>query len=202
MKLFLIRHGESTANAERCFAGQTDAPLTPLGIKQALAIRDVLRDIPFDKVYSSDLSRARDTQKYALPGTEAQLTPLLREYDVGTWTGKLIAEARQTETNGKINYADYGGESFEMVAKRVAEFFALLEANPHEYVAAFSHRGFLMNAVQHVLGVRLEKGKFTSDNCAIQVFEYKNGKWSVLSWNYMHSVVNPTEPIKKMGVLA
>lgn len=201
MKLFLIRHGESTANAERCFAGQTDAPLTPLGIKQALAIRDVLRDIPFDKVYSSDLSRARDTQKYALPGTQSEVISLLREYDVGCLSGKLIAEVIQTIPNGKINYADYGGESFEMVAQRVASFFAMLEAEPHEYVAAFSHGGFLMNAVQHVLGVRLERGKFAVDNCAVQVFEYKNGNWSVLSWNYMKPVVDPTESVEKMGVL-
>lgn len=202
MKLFLIRHGESTANVERRFAGQTDSPLTPLGIEQAVAIRDVLGDIPFEKVYSSDLSRAHDTQKNALPGMEAQLTPLLREYDVGTWSGKLVADAMQAVKGGRINYADYGGEDFEMVAKRVADFFAMLEADPHEYVAAFSHGGFVMNAVQYVLGVSLERGKFSADNCAIQVFEYKNGTWSVLSWNYMRPVLDPTESIEKMGVLA
>ena len=49
MKLFLIRHGESVANLEHCFAGQTDSKLTALGITQAQAIRGALAGIPFDK---------------------------------------------------------------------------------------------------------------------------------------------------------
>lgn len=202
MKLFLIRHGESIANVERKFAGQTDSPLTPLGVEQAVAARIILKDIPFDKVYSSDLSRARDTQKNALPGWEAELTPLLREYDVGTWSGRLVSDAIEVAKKGMINYADYGGESWEMVAQRTAEFFKMLEEDPHEYVAAFTHGGFVMNAVQHVLGVQLDRGKFSADNCAVQVFEYRNGTWSVLAWNYMRPVVTPTASIEKLGVLA
>ena len=80
MKLFMIRHGQTTANETVTYAGQTDAKLTELGKQQAAAIAPVLEGIPFDKVYSSDLSRAYVTQQLALPDYTATLLPLLREY--------------------------------------------------------------------------------------------------------------------------
>ena len=197
MKLFLIRHGESQANLDHCFAGQTDSKLTELGITQAQNIQGALKGIPFDKVYSSDLSRAHDTQKNALPGFEAELTPLLREFDVGSWSGKPIAEAAQIKN---INYADFGGEDGAMVYARVEKFFKMLEEDPCEYVAAFTHGGFVMTSLVYVLGVVLPRGKLAADNCAIQVYEYKNGAWSILSWNYMRPVVE-TKADVDMGVL-
>lgn len=202
MKLFLIRHGESVANLEHCFAGQTDSKLTALGITQAQAIRGALAGIPFDKVYSSDLSRAHDTQKNALPGYEAELTPLLREFDVGSWSGKPIADAAAyAKEKGYVNYADFGGETRAMVSERVREFFDRLEADPKDYVAAFSHGGFVNCAVNYILGVNLESGKLSISNCSIQVFEYQNGKWSLLALNYMRPVYDPTESAEKLGVL-
>lgn len=198
MKLFVIRHGESVANVEHCFAGQTDSKLTELGVAQAKAIRSTLADIPFNKVYSSDLSRAHDTQKNALPGYEAELTALLREFDVGSWSGKPIAEATQIKN---INYADYGGENGEMVTRRVRSFLEMLENNPQEYVAAFSHGGFVMSLVNYVLGANLQRGKLSAANCSVQVFEYEDGMWSLLAWNYMRPIVAPSETAEGMGVL-
>ena len=57
MKLFLIRHGQTTANVSRkAYCGQTDVPLTELGRQQAEAIRPILSRHQFDRVFSSDLS--------------------------------------------------------------------------------------------------------------------------------------------------
>ena len=58
---YFVRHGESEANAAQRFAGQTDSPLTDLGRRQAQAVADALAAVRFDRVVSSDLSRARDT---------------------------------------------------------------------------------------------------------------------------------------------
>ena len=79
MKLFLIRHGQSTANLVKTYAGQTDAPLTEQGRLEAEQIRPILGKFSFDRVYSSDLTRAIDTQRIALPDAVAETTPLLRE---------------------------------------------------------------------------------------------------------------------------
>jgi broad specificity phosphatase PhoE len=194
MKLFLVRHGQSLANAEHYFAGQGDAPLTELGRQQAMGIRDVLKDISFDRVYSSDLSRAIDTQKLALPGAEDVIrTPLIREIHVGELENSSIEEAnRRAQEMGIVlrrdGYAAFGGESVSMMQDRVQEFLHMLEEDPCDCVAAFAHNGVLGITLQIVLGVEFDRAAVFSQNCAIHVFEFANGKWRLLAWNYKADV--------------
>lgn len=191
MKLFFIRHGESEANFAMRYAGQSDAKLTEKGRKQAMKIRPVLADIPFDRVYSSDLSRAFDTQKLAIPGVDAIKTPLLREFDVGTLTGRDYVSFEKTAMETITRYRDYreyGGESADMVCDRIKEFLAELEKEPCENVAAFAHGGVLICMLRLVIGTVFDYSSVRSGNCAIHVFEYVNGKWRLLAWNYKADV--------------
>ncbi len=66
-KIIIVRHGQSQANANGIYAGQTDIPLTELGISQAKSTANAIKDIKIDKIYSSDLIRAHQT---ALPHAE------------------------------------------------------------------------------------------------------------------------------------
>ena len=89
MYLYLVRHGQSEGNVVRTFHGQTDYPLTEKGREQARQAADKLRDIPFSRCLSSDLSRARDTAAVCVAGraVEVELCPALREQDVGEMEG-------------------------------------------------------------------------------------------------------------------
>lgn len=186
MLLFLVRHGEAISNKEKFLAGQTDAKLTELGIEQALSIRDVMQQIPFDKVFSSDLSRAHDTQKYALPGYTAELTPLLRETDLGTWTGRSVDELHALIAQGGFDsFADYGGENKQMLLDRARKFLDLMEQQDCERIAAFSHKGFILTILECVMGVSLDHAQLVCDNCAIQVLHFNGKQWSLFAWNYM-----------------
>ena len=176
MRLFMIRHGESINNLLKRYTGQSDVPLTELGREQAEAIRPVLADIPFGRVYSSDLSRAVDTQKLALPGFTAMQTPLLREIDVGSIAGLPI------DTTGKLKRTD--GENWEMVMERLKKFLSQLELDPCDYVAAFCHGGILKTMLELVLGTPYTKGNVINDNCNICVFEFDGIRWKLLVWNY------------------
>lgn len=191
MKLFFVRHGESEANLAMRYAGQSDAKLTEKGREQAVKIRPVLADIPFDRVYSSDLSRAYETQELAIPGADAIKTPLLREFNVGVLTGRDYVSfektAMETITKNR-DYREYGGESADMVCDRVKEFLAHLEENPCENVAAFAHNGVLICMLRNVIGTAFDYSSVRSGNCAIHVFEYVNGKWRLLAWNYKADV--------------
>lgn len=186
MLLFLVRHGEAISNKEKFLAGQTDAKLTELGIEQALSIRDVMQQIPFDKVFSSDLSRAYDTQKCALPDYEAELTPLLRETDLGTWTGRSVDELHAQIARGEFNsFADYGGENKQMLLERARKFLDLMEQQDCERIAAFSHKGFILTILECVMGVPLDHAQLVCDNCAIHVLHFNGKQWSLFAWNYM-----------------
>ena len=59
--LCLVRHGQSTWNAERRIQGQLDPPLSELGRAQANRVAERLARERWDVLYSSDLSRARQT---------------------------------------------------------------------------------------------------------------------------------------------
>ena len=184
MKLFLIRHGQTVTNLEKRWTGQSDVALTEQGRWEAEQIRPILAGISFDRVYSSDLSRAVDTQKLALPGALAEQTPLLREFDVGTLTG-LPYDQVPPPQNGKRNYADYGGESNEEVCDRIRKFLKILEADPCKNVAAFVHNGIMNCMLRVVLQSDFVGGAVKSNNCAINVFEFDGTRWRLIAWNYM-----------------
>ena len=89
-RLLLIRHGESTWNAEHRLQGQADPPLSPLGRDQAAALVPFLEGVPA-RVLCSDLTRAMETA--ALLGLPAVPTdPRWREIDIGDWAGRTLDE--------------------------------------------------------------------------------------------------------------
>ncbi len=193
MKLFLIRHGQTTANLQQTYAGQTDVPLTQTGRQQAESIRPILAKFHFDRVYSSDLSRAIDTQRLAIPGVEGIRTPLLREIDVGSIAGIPFQQLKEQLNGQRIadlpgRFAYFGGESNEMFLDRARRFLKILEEDPCENVAAFAHGGMLGAALQVVLDADFDRSHVSSPNCTIHVYEYANGLWRLLAWNYMGEI--------------
>ncbi len=64
--IYLFRHGQSEFNLTKTFTGWLDAKLTPLGIQQAKALGEMLKDKKIDLAITSRLSRAADTLKEVL----------------------------------------------------------------------------------------------------------------------------------------
>jgi len=90
-RLVLVRHGESTWNAENRLQGQADPPLSDLGREQTAALLPFLDGYETPRVVWSDLSRARETGR--LLGLEPDsLDPRWREIELGAWTGKRLDE--------------------------------------------------------------------------------------------------------------
>ena len=179
MKLYLIRHGESETNLAKLYTGWAQVSLTETGKEQALSLQPRLAPIAFDKVYSSDLVRAMQTAALAYPAKEAETTPLLREFNVGTLAGKPGTSVRVVNRD----FTPFGGENHEMITSRARAFLKQLEADPQEMVAAFSHAGYLRAMLGLVLGTELIQDTFTCPNCAVAIFEYDGTKWRLHSWN-------------------
>jgi broad specificity phosphatase PhoE len=87
-RLLLVRHGQSTWNADGRWQGQADPPLSSLGRLQAFHAAKAVGAV--DVIVASDLERARDT---ALVISEAigvgpvVVDPDLRERSAGEWSG-------------------------------------------------------------------------------------------------------------------
>ncbi len=56
--IYIIRHGKTERNQANVLQGRSDYPLNDEGIRQAEAAADRLRNVRFDHVFSSPLTRA------------------------------------------------------------------------------------------------------------------------------------------------
>src|SRR3954454_13250587 len=118
-RLLLVRHGQSTYNAESRLQGQADPPLSDAGRAEAEHLRIHLPR--FARAITSDLVRASETA--ALLGyPDAVRDPRWREIDLGEWAGRPIAEfpdEREAAWRGGP-LTPPGGESWERFKTRVA----------------------------------------------------------------------------------
>lgn len=127
MELYLIRHAESEANIQKVFSGSFDVPLTELGRAQAKLLRKRLEGIPFDKAFSSDLTRAQETLRLATDTVPVVSSPLLRERGFGIFEGKPYADlyaALEECKKNKDEFSPEGGENFEAVIVRLEQFWS------------------------------------------------------------------------------
>src|SRR6478752_6577613 len=88
-RLVLVRHGQSTYNAQGLLQGQSDPPLSDPGRAQAEALRPFLPR--FERVVTSDLVRASETASL-LGYPDARPDPRWREIDLGSWSGRAISD--------------------------------------------------------------------------------------------------------------
>ena len=184
MKLYLVRHGQTVTNLAGRWTGWYDAPLTEKGKEDARRVRGFLSSIPFDKVYTSDLSRARDTALLALPGCTPEQTPLLREIHVGSYENRpfTILTPETHAYTSEFGYEHLGGESYRTFTERVRSFLALVEERGDGCVAAFTHGGLLHCMMEIMVGVRLPRHKFSCSNCTVAGFERGPEGWRVTTW--------------------
>ena len=189
MKVYLVRHGQTYTNALACHSGWADIPLTAQGERDALEAGELLKGIRFDRVYTSDLRRAVQTEKIALRGADTEYSPLLRELNVGCLAGHFVSDCEAKygeeyiENKKKYDYSPYGGETYEMLAARVSRFLKQLEDTGAETVAVFCHAGVIRTMADVIFGVFVPRKALACDNGSVSVIEYQNGSWRVLEWN-------------------
>ena len=193
MRVYVIRHGESVNNNLKKWTGWFDAPLTEKGYQDARLVKEFLSGVKIDKVYSSDLSRSIETSKTAMPNREIEITPLLREINLGSMENRPWADmtAEQKERGVAVGYKEFGGETKDEFNARINEFFKILENSGFESVAVFTHGGWLRGSLDKVLGVNLPKSKVLCGNCAAIIYDY-NGEWILNSFiNNISAKVTP-----------
>lgn len=175
--IFLIRHGQTTTNAQRLLVGHSDPELTELGEQQARALAPYLTNVV--EVWTSPLLRAKATAALAVPHLDAVVKSSFIEVDYGTLDGQPVNVIspdlwRAFEHDHDVAFG--GGESLAQVDRRVhEEFDALLDDatsllhEPNRHLAIFSHVSPIKSATVWALGVsgsvawrtRLDNGSIT-----------------------------------------
>ena len=168
-------------------------PLSQMGYEQAKAAGVHLKDIPFDRIYCSDLRRAQQTAADALPGCTPIYTAAIREVSVGTLAGRPEADcaaeygAVYHESIRLQDFSAFGGETQQQMRERVRAFFREeLEplAGKCDTVAVFGHEGTVHQMLCHALGYEVLLEHILVENASASVFSYENGCWKLEKWNY------------------
>ena len=197
-RFIITRHGQSIANLNFVFAGQSNFDLTEQGKAQAEKLAEwVVENYKIDKIYSSDLNRAYQT---ALPiaealGLEITRDEALREINAGKW------ESQPYELIKKEYAADYGvwlnnvgcarctdGESVKELSERVMKrILELGEAEAGKTVLISTH-ATPIRALQTLCetgDIKNAKDVAWVANASVSVCEYDKGtlKFTLCGYN-------------------
>jgi broad specificity phosphatase PhoE len=169
-------HGTTTDNEKEISSGWKDAELSLKGVGQSLDLKRQIKDRHFDVVFCSDLKRAVQSAELTFKGTIPVIRDRrLRECNYGEYNGRpsSVVEPLQEKS---IHTKFSGGESYEDVKARVADFLKFLKRRyDGKSVAVVAHK-----APQLALEV-LTRGK-TWDQAFAGDWR-KTGSWQP-GWEY------------------
>jgi 2,3-bisphosphoglycerate-dependent phosphoglycerate mutase len=195
--LTLLRHGESTGNAQGLLQGQVDYELSPFGRQQVirLAVRWVAEAAHFERIISSPLKRALQTAEIIANALDIPIEQDAdwMERDFGNLSGRILSEQdlRTLRKNFKIPSEPLGetGESqWDAYHRAERAVTNLLQHPPGRYLVV-AHGGIINQALRYILGVPPTPGsdgpRFILSNAAFASLSYAPNEqiWRLFTLN-------------------
>ena len=194
MIIYLMRHGETDWNKARRMQGQSDIPLNAFGIELAEKTAEGLKDIKFDRIFSSPLLRAYETAEIiaSVQGAKAIRDDRLKEINFGPGEGDTFDAAKQDPEHPLHNFfsdpgaykAVDGAESFEDARRRSGEFLRdqiIPLEGTCEKVLVVAHGALNRSILNTIAGIPDEEfWKIGLPNCAVSILSLENGKFTIL----------------------
>lgn len=182
-RIFFVRHGETKWNETFRLQGQTDIPLSATGVEQAWAISKRLESLQFAGIFSSHLTRAKETAAIiAKPhGLTVKELPDLQELNFGDWEGLTVEELKKNHTElaktwweNPLGTRIPGGETLAELAERATRStMNIIEKYPQEQVVVVAHGGTIRSVVGSMLGLDLNQyWRLRQDNASLTVVEF------------------------------
>lgn len=157
-RVLLVRHGQSTWNAEGRWQGWADPPLSELGEQQARDAVEHLGSAGLTRVVSSDLQRARRTGEIiasALKLGSVEVEPDLRERDVGLFSGhtseeNMAAHPDAFDGDGRIVFIPGGETPEQLLGRIVPALLRIAHRHADEVVLVATHGGVIRTIERHL----------------------------------------------------
>lgn len=191
MRLYIMRHGETDWNKTRRLQGKSDIPLNDFGRELAEKTREGLKDVPFDLVITSPLSRARETAMIVRGEREIPIIEDARieEMSFGSYEGMCCKGEGFNIPDEEFHYffddpAHYrpaeDGESFPEFCTRVENFLGEL-FHSKEYqdstILITVHGAVLCAMIRSIRRnpLRLFWGNGVHKNCGVTIVRVEDG---------------------------
>lgn len=156
-ELYLMRHGQTAANHRGIYCGQTDIALTAAGVQQA---GNAAKHLPcVAHVYSSDLIRAKQTARIAMPHAKITYQNALREIDFGDFEGLNADQIQAAMPIAWHRYMEdfmaftfpHGDAVQEYLTNAIDTIQSIVAAHENERLLVVSHKGFILVVLSHYL---------------------------------------------------
>lgn len=195
-ELILVRHGESLWYAEDRYAGSSDIPLSSRGREQAARLATWAASAGLTAIWSSPLSRTRETATPSerITGLSARIDARLKEIDFGRGEGLTAAEMQRSfpeafgafQCDPVVHYLP-GGEDPQHAARRAIACFHEMEGrHPGGRVLVVSHSTLIRLALCELIGLPLStyRSVFPSiSSTALTEIHLEGKKASLLYFN-------------------
>lgn len=187
MTVYVVRHGETRYNKARLLQGEVDIELNEYGRELARLTAEGLKEIPFDRVYSSPLCRAKETAQIIMGNQDIPLTldARIREISLGEYEG--LCFDKENYTIPDPDFMDFfsaperykaapKGESFPDVIARTGEFWEEIINDPEnegKTILITSHGAAIRGLLSYIQKSPLENywGKGLFKNCAVAILK-------------------------------
>ena len=199
MKLYLVRHGESEYNAEELYQPPT-SKLSEKGVEQANFLAQRFQSIPVDVIFSSSLTRAKETAEIIAKVIQKEivyedlLAEIKRPSEVIGKSKKdpeVIELFKQIDSHAddpNWHYSDE--ESFTDLKKRAQELLLFIESRQEEHILCVTHGAMLRMIICVMLHSDVSAefyqrfwNFFRTRNTGITVCDYEDGEWHLVTWN-------------------
>lgn len=177
--IMLVRHPQTERNAEGCYIGRGDSPLTELGREQVRWLSQVVGFWEPELVLSSPLGRALDTARELAPeDVEVHALEDLQEVDFGQAEGHTWKELQ--EMGIRLDYTSGGpiapdGETGEAFSARVLRAAAAIEESGRRALVV-THGGVMRHLMAHWLELPvISAWRFDVPNASVAVIRLCDG---------------------------
>jgi broad specificity phosphatase PhoE len=178
LRLYVARHGESDWNLVHRLQGWTDRPLNDTGRKQAIDLAESLKGVHLDAIYSSTLSRSRDTaQAVAGASIMVKSLPGLRERNYGKFQGGSDTDPEYLKRVTAWDDAMDGGETLNQLLARARDSLDLIRReHPSGNVLIVAHRITNQMILRALLNLTPEETiKIVQGNDEVYLVEFDPG---------------------------
>lgn len=185
MKIYVIRHGQTTSDVEDRFGGDYDDHLTDLGISQVKKLAEDLKDKQIELLLVSPKIRTNETamilsEKINVP--TKSIDGFRERNNWGILTGMTKSEAEEKHPGlAKEGYnprhSIEGSEDFESFKERVVNAFNDVTKMDYKTVGVVTHGGPIRRIFDEILG--MDKN-WKIDDCAWLLIEFEDGKASLV----------------------
>lgn len=182
LRVYLARHGQTDGNLKGIAQGWTDTPLNDTGKQHAAMLADRLRGVTLDAIYSSTLSRSKETAEAVAAGRSVQVRnlPGLREVGLGRFENVALNDPLMKERPPSDKRGPDDGETNEQVAARVNDAVATIrKTSTAGTILIVGHAGANAYVMRALLGVTAEEmakmGRYVQDNDELYLIELTTG---------------------------